>query len=836
MPLSAFSNFAQAKASRQIANAAELGAWLDQIAGEKLGAGARADKARAWMGSVARKRMLREGATLPLDPQSERELAATAPWAERAIERGESLDRLELSENEREELLSILDWMRSDRGPGLASDWSRVSWDQAAKAHQDWIDEMARQASKLVSAQKAFDGCEKVAAAGPDLAGWSWVRVESAQALEREGALMRHCVGSYADLVAEGELSIWSLRDPAGKPYLTLETRESQEDQGLEARQIKGFANAPPTAEHARALSALFEHFQNAGCPIVASGADLAKAGLAVAPKALGGPKLWRQGDLQDQAELVEALEALSAEQAALCARSAAQVAGDLRCKAAFKALAPKLAGQKAAAWESFDVCAAQAGVAWGRGIFSGLAIDPSDPSDARLAGEIASREAASLSPQDAIDAARFAAAHGLSTALEALEPALAKAGEKQARDMLALNRELLESPAPSAFLGGRLWTMDRQEAWRDFAAAIASDGSTVQEDGLTALELCLARKAWSLAEPLMKFLGDASEPWSARAREIAMKARLRGAVLERADASLRREAAIWRDEPELRSKALSRAVEDPTTSNPILLVAAHLGWRDPSQAIVRHLDDHQALALSQELIELGADAAWIGARESLGREALYGLRQKAARAGMVKGVQDTLEALGRLPREAFSDMDEETAQAHIDSFARWRRVFDDLEMCVEQTRANAPMREALLISGDLGGRGDGPRGADALSANPLWRSLREYIGESSPQSAQLFLECLVKALPARCQALAVPGGSGPELGRATRENLAFFFNEVASSDQRQAIIAAVTDFSLMQGPKASMGEKLARRRQAWGDKEPSWAGADPRKGGCGPL
>lgn len=37
-----------------------------------------------------------------------------------------------------------------------------------------------------------------------------------------EGALMRHCVGSYAEQVRQGGLQIYSLRDPQNHPKVTL--------------------------------------------------------------------------------------------------------------------------------------------------------------------------------------------------------------------------------------------------------------------------------------------------------------------------------------------------------------------------------------------------------------------------------------------------------------------------------------------------------------------------------------------------------------------------------------------------------------------------------------
>lgn len=45
------------------------------------------------------------------------------------------------------------------------------------------------------------------------------------RALDREGSIMGHCVGSYCDLVNEGRTKIFSLRDPKGQSHVTIEVR-----------------------------------------------------------------------------------------------------------------------------------------------------------------------------------------------------------------------------------------------------------------------------------------------------------------------------------------------------------------------------------------------------------------------------------------------------------------------------------------------------------------------------------------------------------------------------------------------------------------------------------
>jgi hypothetical protein len=52
--------------------------------------------------------------------------------------------------------------------------------------------------------------------------GWT-VQELPPEALRAEGEVMQHCVGSYCDVVTSGHTVIYSLRDPAGNPHVTME-------------------------------------------------------------------------------------------------------------------------------------------------------------------------------------------------------------------------------------------------------------------------------------------------------------------------------------------------------------------------------------------------------------------------------------------------------------------------------------------------------------------------------------------------------------------------------------------------------------------------------------
>ena len=316
MPLPEFSNLAASQASRNLVNIVELDAWLDAIGKAKLGAGDRADKARGWLSTVAKKFMKKNGALLPISESLAQDLAKREPWAKTALDAGAELSALSLSDSESEQLKSILDWMRAAQGPAMASDWSRISWPQGLAAHDAWIDAMNKAALKALDDAKAFEGCElAVAIEGlPGFEEWRWVKVLTAEALDREGALMRHCAGSYAENVLEESTHIFSLRDPDGKPHLTVEALlpyDLSSGEGSYVQQLKSFGNAKASAQHIPAFLRLFDHFESMGAPVSGASHDLSSIGIYLTPIGLGKQKAWLRGSDADAAEALARFESL---------------------------------------------------------------------------------------------------------------------------------------------------------------------------------------------------------------------------------------------------------------------------------------------------------------------------------------------------------------------------------------------------------------------------------------------------------------------------------------------------------------------------------------------
>ena len=76
--------------------------------------------------------------------------------------------------------------------------------------------------------------------------GWQALELSNAALVTRDGAVMRHCAADYAHLVgnANSRIRIFSLRDPKGRPRLTVEISKCRNR--LIARQIKEVANSAP--------------------------------------------------------------------------------------------------------------------------------------------------------------------------------------------------------------------------------------------------------------------------------------------------------------------------------------------------------------------------------------------------------------------------------------------------------------------------------------------------------------------------------------------------------------------------------------------------------------
>lgn len=78
-----------------------------------------------------------------------------------------------------------------------------------------------------------------------------WAKLTNDAALAREGSLMGHCVGgdNYVRAVKHDSATIFSLRDAANKPHVTIEAKGATGDWTI--NQVKGKGNKTPVAKYA---------------------------------------------------------------------------------------------------------------------------------------------------------------------------------------------------------------------------------------------------------------------------------------------------------------------------------------------------------------------------------------------------------------------------------------------------------------------------------------------------------------------------------------------------------------------------------------------------------
>ena len=80
--------------------------------------------------------------------------------------------------------------------------------------------------------------------------GWTVQELSTGEELEAEGEVMQHCVGSYcplgSTLAEQGNIIVYSLRDPKGRPHATMETREGWD----RFTQVQGKQNRAPEQQY----------------------------------------------------------------------------------------------------------------------------------------------------------------------------------------------------------------------------------------------------------------------------------------------------------------------------------------------------------------------------------------------------------------------------------------------------------------------------------------------------------------------------------------------------------------------------------------------------------
>jgi hypothetical protein len=145
------------------------------------------------------------------------------PWVARELSKlskytiGKGDDRYHLDHNE---YVATLDALR--RSGNLIAQW--------AKANR--IDLMKMSLAEVMEASKGFRVKKKVEhgeVVYKFKSGWTIESLKGKKQLDCEGDFLSHCAYSYRDAVDQGRSVIYSLRDPDGVPYVTMEWKPWRE-------------------------------------------------------------------------------------------------------------------------------------------------------------------------------------------------------------------------------------------------------------------------------------------------------------------------------------------------------------------------------------------------------------------------------------------------------------------------------------------------------------------------------------------------------------------------------------------------------------------------------
>ena len=858
MPLSHFSTLTQSSADRNLVNLVELDAWLDAIGKAKLGAGDRADKARGWLSTVAKQFMKRHGQLLAASPERAKALSSEHAWAAKAVASGATLQELALDDAEAEELNSILDWMRSGEGPSPASDWSRISWPQAYGAHEKWIEQISKAAQKHMDQSKAFDGCQRACEVDgqPHLAGWSWVKVLSAEALNREGALMRHCVGSYAQAVEDDELQIWSLRDPEGKPHMTIETTPTELDEdededgyvdsefyGLTISQVKSFGNAPPKEAHRPAIASLFSHLEAIGLPAVAGSPDLFRSGWGISPRGFGPCKLWGRNSPLDAADALSKARHLGPEATVTQVSTLAKILAELQYVDAMKALVVQIQAEAASeASADIKVNAGKVGVFFGISALGGAVIDRASKDDALLLQKTCENLLAMPSSDEResslVELAAYFAEEGFISHFAILAPALLEPlSLQESRSSLCKIRDsLLAAPNPCFFpvflppgplTRNPLWTSSKTQSAAALSAAIEiRDNPKSSDEPRTALSIFAQLGHFEAAAALAGAI--VSRPSSFPAigpddLELISTIEESGlaVLLNISDPPSQgvASARIWTPAASDAHDALLLARSDPSGQNPILPIAIKMGYEQAVAAIADNIGDIEAYDLAKAFIDRGIDAAAFGIRASTSRSELQTLRAESLSWGFAAGALASLDALARLPDESFDDLEQaETLRA---SYPRWKSAISDMLAAVEDVAHSSVICRKLTAELQYG--------PPLLQTSFAWDAVAMKLEESHHDTVRQFASFLRSALAKRVPSIASRSSTSleaqsarvPRLKNSAISSIGFYLALGMNGEQRDALLQGIIGLSAPQATPV-MKMKLAERRESFDAKESS--------------
>lgn len=135
-----------------------------------------------------------------------------------------------------DKLLHICDYLNSAQAKAR---FDRMTWDVAESKVAEWDKWLQKRISDGDDPENTIFVCELNK-------GFKVVELNSPKCLSYEGAVMGHCVGSYWNKVASGNIKIFSLRDKNDNPHTTIEYDLNRG----EVIQVQGKENKRPISKY----------------------------------------------------------------------------------------------------------------------------------------------------------------------------------------------------------------------------------------------------------------------------------------------------------------------------------------------------------------------------------------------------------------------------------------------------------------------------------------------------------------------------------------------------------------------------------------------------------
>ena len=116
----------------------------------------------------------------------------------------------------------VIDWMNSTDAESYLARLDRVAVPAAVGLAEKWTIKLNKDAEKLLKQQQDPD-LKNVKTVFKFSDEYSFVKLVHPHSFRREGLLMGHCVGSYANEAYDTNMEIYSLRDSKNEPHCTIE-------------------------------------------------------------------------------------------------------------------------------------------------------------------------------------------------------------------------------------------------------------------------------------------------------------------------------------------------------------------------------------------------------------------------------------------------------------------------------------------------------------------------------------------------------------------------------------------------------------------------------------